>query len=949
MRSRSTRPTACSSTAGFGFDEARALVDYLDELGVTDVYASPYLRPRPGSTHGYDVVDHDAAQPRARRRATPSWPDRRARARGAWATCVDFVPNHMGIAPGRTRGGTTCSRTARASLYADYFDIDWASAEAGAPRARCSCRSSAPVRRGARARRARARPRGRRVLRRYYERRLPAGSAHHWLRSSTRRRRATRALPEDDPRLQELESIVTGPAPPARARTRPTPTRREERAREKEVIKRRLAALVPRTCAEIAEAIDAAVAELNGTPGDPRELRRARRASCASRATASRYWRVATEEINYRRFFDINELAAIRMERPAVFDARARAPPSPDRARGASTGLRLDHTDGLYDPHAYFAKLQERAGEALPRRADAPRRRQTALRGGREDPRARRAAARRLADRRHHRLRVPSARVNGLWVDRAAEAALTAPLRSASPATRRPSPSTARAASAPSCARSLSSEIHMLAQRARAHRRGATGARATSRSPSLHRAPSPRPSLRFPVYRTYVRADGSREPDDERTSRRATRLARRRNPAISASVFDFLARRAPAATHGHRSTEAPAAHARVRDALPAAHRAGDGQGRRGHRVLPLPPPGLAQRGGRRPDRFGVSVGRVPRRQRAALRAGRCTMTTTSTHDTKRGEDVRARIAVLTEMPGPGSAGTSLARRAAPIATATDDGRGRRRVANDEYLFYQTVVGACPLRRDVERAVRRARRGLHAQGRARGQAAHLAGSTPTRPTSRRSTAFVRGMLADAAFVDDLARARRRAIAPYGAANSLAQALLQLASPGVPDTYQGSELWDLSLVDPDNRRPVDYGALRAAAPADPGRATADLLASFPTARVEAPCPARGARACAASTAPSSSTATICRSTPASTWWPSRGRSAERTWSASPPATPAHAPRRPRLVDRRRLGRREIVLPPRAATATRSRESDRRRAPAPRRGVRRPPRGAAVSEIR
>ena len=201
-----------------------------------------------------------------------------------------------------------------------------------------------------------------------------------------------------------------------------------------------------------------------------------------------------------------------------------------------------------------------------------------------------------------------------------------------------------------------------------------------------------------------------------------------------------------------------------------------------------------------PARFGASIEEFHAHNTGMLAALPLTMTTTTTHDTKRSEDVRARIAVLSEIPD------DWERRVSPWIEAT---RRTGATANDLYLLFQTAVGAWPI--TGEDPALRDRLGAYMAKAIR--EAKLETSW-TRPDERYEAAVAQAVAAlfeDAKLRDDVA-GLARTLAPYGACNSLAQLALKLASPGVPDTYQGGELWDLSLVDPDNRRPVDYGRRR-----------------------------------------------------------------------------------------------------------------------------------------
>jgi isoamylase len=335
----------------FTFDDAAAIADYLAELGVGALYTSPYLHAEAGSTHGYNIVDHAALSPSL---GGAAGHDRMVTALRAHELghVLDFVPNHVGIASGENQWWLDVLENGPASMHADYFDIDWHPPTHGLEN-----RVLLPVlgqQYGAEleAGRLSIERDGGRFLVAYYDRRLPTAPRTYRLILELALPRIS--LPPDDHALQELQSIITAIGH--------IPSSPDEAAREKEVIKRRLGDLCNSNVA-IASAIDAALAEKNprsGTSGDIEWLD----SFLQEQNYRLAYWRVATEEVNYRRFFDINELAAIRMEDPRVFEA-THALILDLVASGKVTGLRLDHTDGLYEPQAYFRHLQERLRDVL--------------------------------------------------------------------------------------------------------------------------------------------------------------------------------------------------------------------------------------------------------------------------------------------------------------------------------------------------------------------------------------------------------------------------------------------------------------------------------------------------------------------------------------------------------------------------------------------------------
>lgn len=797
--------------AGFGFTAAADISGYLHALGVDAVYTSPYLHAERGSTHGYNIVDHARLGPELGSEADyVAWTDG-LRARGM-GHVLDMVPNHVGIGSGENRWWLDVLECGMASLYADHFDIEW-----DPPKLGMRGKLLLPVL-------------GRQfgeeledgklqVVRdggaffvAYYERRLPLAikSLPHVLRPALDRL----ALASDDPSLAELHSVLTAiDHLPGEADT--PPEAREQRAREKDVIKRRLERLIGES-QPIAAAIDATLKELCGVVGQPRSFD-GLEALLREQVYRLSFWRVAAEEINYRRFFDVNELAAIKMEDPAVFTATHQLVLA-QIAAGRISGLRLDHTDGLYEPAAYFDRLREEApglylviekilepGEQLPGDWDVD------------------------GTTGYDFLAV----VNGLWIAPEAGPRLTDFYRRFS-GLARAFPEVAHASRLAILRESLASEIHMLAAQleriAQADRRSRDFTLA-----GLKRAIVATIAA-FPVYRTYVRPDGSRTPADDACIDQAIGQARRRRPDVDASVFTFLRevlrlRRLPEETGARAAV--------VRFAMRFAQITGpviakgveDTALYRYNRMVCLNEVGCD------PDIFGVTTDEFHAHNTRQRQRFPRTMTATATHDTKRGEDMRARLAVLSELPDAWRRAVSAWSRIGRAHKTTLAGE-LAPTRNDGYLLYQTVVGALPLdaiddgELPGEFIDRVAEYMKKATKEAKQKTSWL---HPDEAYEAAVDRFVREMLVQPTFVAQV-RALVRQIAPYGAVNGLAQLCLKLASPGVPDTYQGSELWNFALVDPDNRRPVDYalrrGMLEGLEAVEPG----ELLANYVDGRIK-----------------------------------------------------------------------------------------------------------------
>src|SRR5436190_20239949 len=342
----------------FTFSQARDIVPYLDELGVSDVYASPYFQASAHSLHGYDISDHNKLNAAIGSRADyDAWiAQLHAHSMGQ---VLDFVPNHVGIGDSRNQWWMDVLENGRSSRYAPYFDIDWE------PR-KFDLRDKVllPI----------LSDQYGRVLERgelqvyfeggtfyllYGERKLPiAPGTYRYILEITLQNLADH---KDEDYYAQLQSILTA-LEYLPKRTETDPKKITERIREKEIIKRRL----QRLCAEapqVQQAMEKALAQINGKPGDARSFDVLDKLLNAQSYRLA-FWRVAAEEINYRRFFDVNELAAIRVELPKVFDAVHRLVLELVSI-GAVSGLRIDHPDGLYLPREYFSKLQQRSAKAL--------------------------------------------------------------------------------------------------------------------------------------------------------------------------------------------------------------------------------------------------------------------------------------------------------------------------------------------------------------------------------------------------------------------------------------------------------------------------------------------------------------------------------------------------------------------------------------------------------
>ena len=817
---------------GFGFREAAEIVPYLARLGVTDVYTSPVLAAARGSTHGYDVVDHSRLASALGTDEDLAYFSARLRSQGM-GLIVDWVPNHMGIASGQNAWWDSVLENGPSSLFAEHFDIDWSP-----PKATLKDCVLVPVlgeQYGAVLERGELQVvfEGGMFRLAYYDHRFPLGpkTIIPLLEAAVRES----GLPEDSDARLELESVLSACNHlPDRHET--APSARKERAREKEIIKRRLARLIEHV-PEIAAGVQRAIEAINGTPGvsasfdDLDRLLRGQSYRLAS-------WRVAAEEINYRRFFDINELAAIRMESPQVFD-QAHALLFHLLQEGRIQALRLDHTDGLYDPLAYFESLQRRFHDPRSSVTDTspddlarplPLLVEKILEPGESLP-----ADWPVDGTTGYDFAVAA---GGVLVDPQGEEPLTAFYQ------RFTGDRTSFADHVYESKRtilrySLASEVNTLARQLE---RIASQSRRWRDFTLISLARGLTETIAaFSVYRTYLREGQPPSEQDVRRVTSAIAVARKRNPAISPTVFafieDVLLLRTEVTDEERAEQERFALRFQQITGPVMAKSVEDTAFYRYARLLSL------NEVGGHPGRFGTSIEAFHAQNAERARRWPLAMTTTSTHDTKRGEDTSARIAVLSEAPDEWRrAVRRMSEAAEQHRTLLDGAPAPSRKL--EYVLYQSVVGAWPYGWDGvtgrdDFASRLAEYGAKASKEAKEETSW---TVPNAPYDEAVQRFAKGIVHDDAFMS-AARAIAERIAPYGAANGLALALLRFTSPGVPDTYQGCELWNQSLVDPDNRRPVDFDHRRSllarleARPSGDRRAfVRGLLASYPDGAIK-----------------------------------------------------------------------------------------------------------------
>lgn len=780
------------------------LVPYLEALGITDVYLSPLLAARPGSTHGYDLVDPSRLNPEL---GTEEDLGRLAGALAArgMGLLLDIVPNHMCIASPLNRWWWDVLENGPSSPYARFFDIDWRP-----PKAELADKVLLPLLgeqygRVLENQEIRVEYAEGVFIARYYDTLLPL-APKSWrmiLEPVLEGLKAGRG--PEDPAVLELESILTA-LRNLPGRTETDPGRVRERQREKEVVRRRLAALIQGD-AGVREGIEASLRDLNGRKGDPSSFDRLE-ALLADQAYRLCHWRVAADEVNYRRFFDVNELAAVRMEDPEVFRA-SHETVLRWISRGWVTGLRVDHVDGLYDPQRYLRDLQEAARRALQE-------------GGRPVPEGDRpfyVVVEKILGRGERLFPEWAAHgttgydflnvLNGLFVDAAGLARIEgayARFKGAAEDVRE---------LMATCKKlimlvAMSGELHMLAcaldRISEQHR--------WSRDFTLeHQRFGLREVVaRLPVYRTYIRGN---PPEISEADRRhvlwAVRQAKRHSPSVHESLFDFIAQvwlQAPPAGLGPAALEERRRFTMRLQQFTGPVAAKGLEDTFAYRHVPLA--SINEVGAEIP--WGeVTLREFHERNRERLVRWPHSLLATATHDTKRGEDVRVRLDALTEIPEEWERAvfrwSALNRR-----WKTDLEGSPAPDAGDEYLLYQTLVGAWPFDADAPGVLASfaGRMEAYAIKAAREAKVHTSWLNPNAPYEEALGRFLRALLDPGpgnAFLEDF----RRFLEPVvraGVRAALSQLLLKIASPGCPDFYQGTELWDLNLVDPDNRRPVDF---------------------------------------------------------------------------------------------------------------------------------------------
>jgi (1->4)-alpha-D-glucan 1-alpha-D-glucosylmutase len=742
--------------AGFGFSEAAAIADYLAQLGVSHLYSSPYLQAVPGSTHGYDVVDCHNVNEELGGAEGQSKLCAALRNAGL-GQVLDIVPNHMAIVGRTNPWWWDVLENGPSSRYASYFDVEWDPPESklrntvllpvlGDHYGRVLENRELLLERG---------EDGRFIVR-YHEQIFPV---------SPRTLDELLAGAAELCRSDALAFIADafGRLSPSNATDFDAVRRRH---RDKEVLRVYLVNLC-RHEPKVAAAIDERVKTFNADPNLLEKLLERQNYRLA-------FWRTAVRELGYRRFFDINNLVGLRTEDEHVFtDTHALV--LDWLSKGALDGVRVDHPDGLRNPQIYFDRLHS----ACPRAWIVV---EKILESGERLPEQWPVAGNTGYDFIY--------RVNSLFVDEAAETALMSLYEKF----------TGESGDFPTIVHDkkhlvlreiLGSDLNRLTalfvdicERHRRHR--------DYTRHQLHE------SLRevivcFPVYRTYADAEARIISDaDMRIIDQSIETAKNYRSDLDSDLFDFLRDILLLRVRGELETELVMRFQQLTGPV-MAKGVEDTAFYCFNRLVSL------NEVGGDPGRFGLPLTEFHNACREAQAAWPRAMLGSSTHDTKRSEDVRARINLLSEIPERWS--ETVFRWAELNERHRRDDLPDR---NAEYFLYQTIVGAWPI--DAERAA------AYMEKASREAKTHTSWTDPNPVYDKTLRAFVEAILKDSAFIADLERFVSSLIEP-GRISSLAQTLIKLTAPGIPDFYQGTELWNLSLVDPDNRRPVDYNLRRS----------------------------------------------------------------------------------------------------------------------------------------
>jgi (1->4)-alpha-D-glucan 1-alpha-D-glucosylmutase len=772
-------------TADFNFDAATAIVPYLKALGISHLYASPFMKARKGSTHGYDIVDHTKINPEL---GGDAGFERLSEAlqRHDIGLILDFVPNHVGVHFADNPWWLDVLEWGPASPHAASFDIDWDQlpyrARGGVLLPVIGSSYGHALESGEIELRYDAEEGSFSAW--YFEHRLPIAPERY---SEILRQVVKEAAAEDSAAGKRILELA------ARSKGLRHPNRREAPAFKAEL----------KAIDGGADTIARGLQAYRAGPDRPARVL-ALHHLLERQHYRLGHWRLASSDINYRRFFDVNTLAGLRVEDASTFDGIHRLVKKLI-ADGRLQGLRLDHIDGLRDPAQYFQRLRRLIRDAQGK-----------------DARPFYLVIEKILGEQE-KLR-PFSGVHGTtgyeWlnvitqvlVDGSGLEPLDEVWRQVSNISPRLAP-VLKDAKRRVLETLLTSEFTVLTRLLARIAGGHYSTRDYS-ADSLRQALELY-VLHFPVYRTYL-TSAAPSAHDRALISATIEKARADWFAADDGIFDFL--RDTLAMDLIAPGRAPHSAPRVRRfALKVQQFTGplmaksleDTAFYRYHRLLAL------NEVGGDPSAQGLSIDAFHDLMRTRAGEWPHGMTATSTHDTKRGEDARARILALTEIPGEWT--SSVGRwKILNAPHLVIEGEMRAPSAAFEYMLYQALLGAWPADQGDETFAERMQ--AYALKAAREGKQETSWLNPNQAYEAGLRTFIGRILdpaASAEFLDSIGTLARR-IALLGALNSLSQITLKATMPGVPDFYQGTEFWDLSLVDPDNRRPVDFAARAAALP-------------------------------------------------------------------------------------------------------------------------------------
>ena len=761
---------------GFTFADAATVADYLARLGVSHLYASPYLQAAPGSTHGYDVVDPTKVNKElggrvGHRKLCQTLTDLNL------GQVLDIVPNHMAISGPENEWWWDVLENGPASQYATYFDVDWNPFETW-----LGNKIFLPILGDRYGRVLEAgqialfHEKGRFTIH-YYEHRFPvAPQSLGGLLSRAAQTCESKDLAFAADLLSHLPVLNISEH-----------EHKQRRHRNMEVIRTQLGRLMEEN-GQIRAAVDREVEAINHDPDRLDRLLESQNYQLA-------YWRAASQEMGYRRFFDINTLVGLRVEDETVFFDTHRLIQEWLEA-GTLAGVRVDHPDGLRDPQRYLERLRSL-------KPDAWIIAEKILQPGERLPETWPVEGTTGYDFMYL--------VGQLLVDSSGEKVLTDFYQAF----------TGRSADYRHVVRekkhqvmqdTLGGDVNHLTEllldicRGHRHYRDYTRMEVGDALQELIAS--------FPVYRSYVMPWHEEvRPEDKQTIQTAVVRAKERLAEDTGELLDFIRSILLLEYMGERETEFVLRFQQLTGPV-TAKGVEDTAFYCFNRFLAL------NEVGGNPGNFGISVNEFHHAMAEKASLHPHTMLATSTHDTKRSEDVRARLSLLSEMPRQWV--ETVRRWSRHNETYRVDGKPDR---NMEYLLYQTLVGAWPIETDrlsgfAEKAAREAKE-------------YTAWSHIDADYEESLQRFIQEILSDTWFRSDLKKFVTPLIRP-GRINALAQILIKLTAPGIPDIYQGSELWDMSLVDPDNRRPVDFdhrrkllAELEGLSPNDMSKRSDDML--------------------------------------------------------------------------------------------------------------------------